>query len=172
MWKEVNPEIVQKVIDRERREAQKKFWAFFLLWVVLCMLWIMGILPRAELYSLSLRTVQISYMILLALLAIIFLDVIADYNRRVATFKNAKYMMTVPCKQRDRLRAKGSSDLFQGHFVSFEKSGNKDSGWVPVSPEFYEKCTIGTEMLIVAADQADPMKMFALDPEEYDSDLL
>ena len=35
MWEDVNPDVVQKIVGIECNEAQKKFWAFFLLWVLI-----------------------------------------------------------------------------------------------------------------------------------------
>jgi len=168
MWEEVDIDIVQKVIREERLDAQKKFWAYFLLWVIICMFWIMGVVPRSEAMALSPRSIQISYMLLVILLLAIVLVVYHDYTRRVQTLKDAKYMLKAPCKARERMSVKGSQDLFKEHFVSFIKPGNRDSGWVSVDADFYNKCNIGTDMLIIAADQADSEKMRAFDPGFFD----
>lgn len=168
MWEEVDIDIVQKVIREERLEAQKRFWAYFLLWVIICMFWIMGVVPHSGAMSLTPRSIQISYLLLVVLLLAIVLVVYNDYIRRVQTMKDAKYMLLSPCKARERMSVKGSQDLFRGYFVSFTKPGNRDSGWVPVDADFYSKCTIGTEMLIIAADQADSEKMRAFDPSLFD----
>jgi hypothetical protein len=168
MWEEVDADIVQKVIREERLDAQKKFWAYFLLWVIICMFWIMGVVPHSETMSLTPLMIQISYLLLLMLLLSIVLVVYNDYIRRVQSMKDAKYMINVPCKARERMSVKGSGNLFQDHYVSFTKPGNRDSGWVLTDADFYNKCNIGTEMLIIAADQTDSEKMRAFDPAFFD----
>jgi len=168
MWEEVDADIVQKVIREEKNEAYKKFWAMFILWVIICMFWIMGVMPHADTLSLTPRAIQISYMLLLMLLLSIVLVVQGEYHRRTQTMKDAKYMIKVPCKGRERMNMKGSGDLFAGHYVSFTKPGNRDSGWVQISADFYPKCAIGTEILVIAADQTDPSKMRAFDPADFD----
>ncbi len=168
MWEEVNLDIVHKVLQEEKNEAYKKFWALFILWVIICMFWIMGVMPHSDTLSLTPRAIQISYMLLLVLLLAILLVVEGEYNRRTQTMKNAKYMIKAPCKSRERMSVKGSGDLFAGYYVSFTKPGNRDSGWVAVSADFYPQCAIGTELLIIAADQTDPGKMRAFDPANFD----
>ncbi|MDD3959525.1 MAG: hypothetical protein GX099_05560 [Clostridiaceae bacterium] len=169
MWEEVDANIVHKVLTEEKTEAYKKFWALFILWVLICMFWVMGVVPKSSTMALSTRDIQISYMLLLLLFSAILLTVNGVYNRRVQPIKEAKYMITAECKGRERRSVKGSGDLFQGYFVSFTKPGNRDSGWVATSADFYQKCTIGTEMLVIAADQTDPDKMRAFDPADFES---
>ncbi len=164
MWEEVDIEIVRKAIREEKLDAQKKFWAYFLLWVIICMIWIMGVVPYADTMAMNPRMIQISYLILTGLLLVIVLVVYNGYTRQVRVLKEAKYMIRAPFKARERMSVKGSGNLFQDFFVSFTKPGNRDSGWVITDAEFYNKCSIGTEMLIIAADQSDSEKMRAFDP--------
>ncbi|MBN1892789.1 MAG: hypothetical protein JW780_08415 [Clostridiales bacterium] len=168
MWEEVDINIVRKIVREERTEAQKKFWAFFLLWVIICMFWIMGVVPHSGVTSLTPQGIQISYLLLLTLLLAIILVVYSEYNRRVQPVKNAKYMIKTSCKARERMFVKGSGDITQGYFVSFTKPGNRDSGWVSVSADFFNKCTIGTEMIVIAVDQSDPKLMRAFDPAKFE----
>lgn len=168
MWEEVDLNIVRKIVQEERTEAQKKFWAFFLLWVIICMLWIMGVVPHSGATALTPQAIQISYLLLLTLLLAITLAVYSEYNRRVQPMKNAKYMIRTSCKARERMSVKGSGEITRGYFVSFTKPGDRDSGWVSVSADFFNKCTIGTEMIVIAADQSDPKQMRAFDPDKFE----
>lgn len=168
MWEEVSEDIVKKIMQIERNEAQKKFWALFLLWIIIAMIWLASTKSRGSESILDPTIIKISYFLLVLLIALIILVTIYEYFRRVRPIRDAKYMIVANCEGRDRLASQGTGNLFQGYFITFRKPDKKVSGWVQTSAEFYANCTIGTPALIISADQSDVSKMRAFDPATFE----
>ncbi len=152
----------------ERNEAQKKFWALFLLWVIILMVWLGSTRSGNSDSTLSSTMILISYILLGLLLGLIVLVTVYEYLRRTRPVKDAKYMMVTKCEGRDRMNPKGTGNLFQGYYVSYLKPDKRTSGWVQTTADFYDQCTIGTPVLIISADQSDTSKMRAFDPATFE----
>jgi hypothetical protein len=168
MWEDVKEDIVKKVVQMERNEAQKKFWALFLLWIIILMIWLPSTRSQGTESTLNPAIVQISYLLLVLLLGLIVLITVYEYARRIRPIRGAKYMVISTCEGRERLASQGSGNLFQGYFITFRKPDKKVSGWVQTSADFYANCTIGTPVLIISADQSDISKMRAFDPATFE----
>jgi hypothetical protein len=168
MWEDINEDIVKKVMQMERNEAQKKFWALSLLWIIILMIWLGSTRSQGAESTLNPSLVQGSYFLLVILLGLIVLVTVYEYFRRVRPVRDAKYMIISTCEGRERLASQSSGNMFQGYFISFRKPDRKISGWVQTSAEFYANCTIGTPVLIISADQAEISKMRAFDPATFE----
>jgi hypothetical protein len=167
MWEEIDENVVRKIVSMERNEAQKKFWAIFMLWVLIAVIWLVAVRSpsNTDVETISSGFIQISYLLLFLLLGTIILLCYYEYNRCVRPVIDAKYMITAPCEGRERMDAKGRHSFFQGYYVSFRKPDKRMSGWVQVSQEFYQRCTIGTMILVTSVDQIETAQMRAFDPE-------
>jgi hypothetical protein len=168
MWEDVNEDILKKVIQLERNEAQKKFWALSLLWIIILMIWLASTKSQGTESTLSPNIVTASYLLLVLLLGLIVLVTVYEYSRRIRPIRGAKYMFISTCEGRERLVSQGSGNLFQGYFITFRKPDKKISGWVQTSADFYANCTIGTPVLIISADQTEISKMRAFDPATFE----
>lgn len=168
MWEDINEDIVKKVVQMERNEAQKKFWALFLLWIIILMVWLGSTQSKSYESGLDPAFVKISYVLLVLLLGLIVLVSVYEYARRIRPVKEARYMILTTCEGRERLASQGSGNLFQGYFINFRKPDKRVSGWIQTSAEFYTNCTIGTPVLILSSDQAEVSKMRAFDPATFE----
>lgn len=171
MWKDVDPEIVRHIMINERNEAQKKFWAQFLLWIIIVFVWFNGATAGGSIFDHDWRSEGFPIVISVALLAIIIWTVVYEYFRRVKPVRDARYMMTSTCQGRERMRAKWTTSINQEYFISYLRHDNRKSGWVKTTPDFYHRCTIGTPVLIITQDQAEVEQMIALDPTRFDLDV-
>ncbi|NLT12215.1 MAG: hypothetical protein GXY06_07385 [Clostridiaceae bacterium] len=170
MWEDVDPDVVRKILSNERNEAQKKFWAFFLLWVLILMGWSVGVRVGPEEVGYNAVENRGAVIVLLLLLAMIIWTVLYEYFRRTSIIVHAKYMIVASCEGRDRIQSRHSSNMTRGYFVSFRRPDRRSSGWVETSQEFYDKCTIGSNILVIAEDRADTTRMKAFDPSKFGID--
>lgn len=167
MWEDVNPDVVQKIVGIERNEAQKKFWAFFLLWVLILIFWHAGVRVAPTDPGYNVAEDRGAIIVLVTLLAMIIWTAFYEYSRRTRVILQARYMLLTPCEARERMHSKGTGHMSRGYFVSFRRPDRRASGWVETSQEFFDKCTIGTIILVISEDQADTSRMKAYDPVQF-----